>query len=447
MKKIFEFLIGEDDDTGIKTISLVESPAIESDFIAFNSEEKVRPKYISLESEEGEYKGIVAGLSLIPDKLIYRVDPETKEDYYGYFSQDTIEKIRNKYHKEMMTSSINLDHEDSQYINAFLVESYLLDTETRVEEVKAKGIEEATLGAWYTAFKIEDEEVFQRVLEGDFKGFSIEAFLNKELKSIDASLKNNLKEKETKMKKTLVENLKEKFNTFLESLDLEDEQGQKFESALVPEEGFTINWTEVGEAVTRTLTQEDGEEITEPIGQGEFVIEDGRTIVVSEDSTLIEVRDAEGDGEGEPEEENSDKSKDEDLENDKNEKDVKASEDKPKEDLEEGDGEGESDKKSDLDKSLRELLDLSKNGEYSVMVSVYDGKVEYGSISAWTEIKMKADHDKEVEELNNKIKDLEEKLSEPITDPQLTDVEDTKGEVRELSVYERIAKRKGIPTV
>lgn len=162
--KIFEFLIGEDDDTGVKTISLVDSPAMQSDFIAFNEVQK-KPVYISLEKKGDEYKGIVAGLSMIPDKLIYRVDPDTNEEYYGYFTQDTIEKIRNKYHKEMQTSNVNLDHDDNAYINAYLIESYILSSEARVEEVKAQGIKEATLGAWYTQFKIEDEEVFEKELD------------------------------------------------------------------------------------------------------------------------------------------------------------------------------------------------------------------------------------------------------------------------------------------
>ena len=38
--KIVEFLINDDDDTGVKTISLVDAPAMESDFIAFDKDEK-----------------------------------------------------------------------------------------------------------------------------------------------------------------------------------------------------------------------------------------------------------------------------------------------------------------------------------------------------------------------------------------------------------------------
>jgi len=417
--KIFEFLIGEDDDTGVKTISLVDSPAMESDFIAFDKQDK-KLKYISLEKQGDEYKGIVAGLSMIPDKLIYRIDPETQEEYYGYFSQKTIEQIRNKYHKEMQTSNVNLDHNANAYIDAYLIESYILNTEARVEEVKAQGIEGATIGAWYTQFKIDDEEVFQKVLDGEFNGFSIEAYLNRELTTFGAAMKNNFKEKEKKMKKNLIQ----KFKDFLVTLEAEESVSISLEDALVPEQGFTLSWGEVGAEVTKTYTNDAGEEVTEPVGQGEFTIEDGRVVVVDENSMLIEVREAEA----EPEEEPAP------AEEPAPEEEVAAAEEEPAD---------EKPAKSDLDKSLNELLDLTKNGDYSVMVSVQDGKVSYGAISSWTEIRMAS----EVDALQAKIAELEQKLSEPIAEPKLTDSTITSGDVKELTVYERVAKRKGIKTV
>jgi len=424
--KIFEFLIGEDDDTGVKTISLVDAPAMQSDFIAFDKQER-KPKYISLEKEGKEYKGVVAGLSMIPDKLIYRIDPDTQEEYYGYFTQDTIEKIRNKYHKELMTSNVNLDHDENAYINAYLIESYILSTEARVEEVKAQGISEAAIGSWYTQFKIEDEEVFQKVLDGEFNGFSIEAYLNREITNFNETLKNNFKLKEKKMKKNLIE----RFKDFLVTLEAEESVSISLEDALVPEQGFTLSWGEVGAEVTKTYTNDAGEEVTEPVGQGEFTVEDGRVIVVDEGSMLIEVREAEAPAE--------DPAPEEVVEEEVVAEEEVVTEEVPAEDV--------PAEKSDLDKSLNELLDLTKNGEYSVMVSVQDGKISYGAISSWQEIRMASEVNTEVEALNAKIAELEQKLSEPITDPLLTDSTITSGEVKELTVYEKVAKRKGIQAV
>jgi hypothetical protein len=484
--KIVEFLIDETSETGVKTISLVDSPAMESDFISFKHE-KAKPKYISLEKEGKEYKQVVAGLSMIPDKLIYRFDPETGEEYNGYFSQKTIEQIRNKYHKEMQTSNVNLNHEENNYIDAYLIESYILSSQERVDEVTSQGIDGATLGAWYTQFKIEDKEIFQKVLDGEYNGFSIEAFLNKEMKS---SLKNNFKEKEKKMKKSLIQ----KFKDFLETLEAEDKQIQetedKFEEALVPEENIIVIWGEIGAEVTKKYTNEEGEEVTEPIGQGEFVIEDGRIIVVDENSMLIEVKEAE-------------------VEEEESKDEVKAVEEPAGDTVvsytEVGkavtvDGETASEGTITLDNGIVLVIDADgilveiqepeaeeantevnaeenaevpaeenteesismpdevkawltsiagefDDGEIYVSFIKSGGDLTYGNVSTWADIKMSKESNTKVTELEKQVKELNEKLSEPISEPKLTDESNTSDNVKELTVYERIARRKGIQSV
>ena len=430
--KIVEFLIGEADDTGVKTISLVDKPAMESEFIAFNKNEKPKPKYISLAKEGEEYKQIVAGLSMIPDKLIYRLDPDTGEEYKGYFSQATIEEIRNKYHKEMMTSNVNLDHDENTYINAYLVESYLLSTQERVDEVTGQGIEGATLGAWYTQFKIEDKEIFQRVLDGDFKGFSIEAYLEKEL---TASFKNNFKEIEKKMKKGLIE----KFKDFLITLEAEESEVAvvetveiTLEDALVPEEGFTITWGEVEAEVTKTYINEAEEEVTEPVGQGEFTVEDGRVVVVDENSMLIEVREAPAEEEA-PAEDAVETPAVEEETAEVVAAEVVAEEEAEEEVAEEG--------MPDAVKAwLTQIAGEFDDGEIYVSFQKQGGELTYGSVSTWANIKMTTD-------LVAEKKALEVKLAEPIAEPVLTDSTITSKDIKELTVYEAIARRKGIATV
>lgn len=436
--KIVEFLIDETSETGVKTISLVDQPAMQSDFIAFSTE-KQKPKYVALAKDgEGKYKQVVAGLSMIPDKLIYRIDPETGEEYNGYFSQETIEKIRNKYHKEMMTSNVNLDHDENDYIDAYLIESYILNTEARVEEVTAQGIDGATIGAWYTQFKIEDEEVFQKVLDGEFNGFSIEAYLNKEMK---ASQINNFKEKEKKMKKNLIE----RFKDFLETLEAEDEQvleetqENKFEDALVPEENITITWGEVGAEVTKTYNDADGNEVTEPVGQGEFTIEDGRVVVVDENSMLIEVREAEAPAEDAPE----------DVEESTEEQAAEVvaeevpAETEEAEEAEEAPAEEEAatDGMPDAVKTwLTSIAGEFDDGEIYVSFMKTGGELTYGSVSTYANIKM-------TQENMAKIAELEAKMSEPIAEPVLTDSSISSSDIKELTVYERVARRKGIQAV
>ena len=65
--KIIELIIDEtDEQSGIEAISLVEQPAIESNFVALNKQEV-------LLKEIDSDKRILMGPALIPDKSIYRL--------------------------------------------------------------------------------------------------------------------------------------------------------------------------------------------------------------------------------------------------------------------------------------------------------------------------------------------------------------------------------------
>ena len=78
---IIELFIDEEDEvSGIEAVSIVESPAIESDFIALKNQEF---KFAEVNKE----KRILMGAALIPNKPIYRKNDEN--EYYIYFSKDT----------------------------------------------------------------------------------------------------------------------------------------------------------------------------------------------------------------------------------------------------------------------------------------------------------------------------------------------------------------------
>ena len=71
--KIIELILDEDEAIGVEAISVVENPAIESDFIALNNQE------IKL-AEINKEKRLLMGALLIPQKPIYR--KSGKEEYY-----------------------------------------------------------------------------------------------------------------------------------------------------------------------------------------------------------------------------------------------------------------------------------------------------------------------------------------------------------------------------
>lgn len=465
---VYEFLIGDDKEDGVNTISLVSQPAMQSEFVVLD-ENKPKPKYIALKSDEDEYKGIVAGLSIIPNKLIYRIDEETGEEYNGYFSVDTVEAIRNKYHSEVNNlKSVNLEHESKDTVDAFLVESYLLNSQERIDEVLSQGIEEAVEGAWYTAFKIEDEEVFSDAVEGEFKGFSVEAFLNRELRAIEMSKQNNLKVKTKKMKKNLVERLKERINVVLSEVN--------FEEMLVPELAVTATWGEVGEEVTKTYEDTEGNEVTEAIGEGEFVVEDGRTLMVDADSKLVEVKEAvaEEDAPAEEEVETSEETPVEtevkaeetvEIKAEETEEteevteetpaeiveEVKAEEDVPAEVVAETDEEvvAEEEGLPDAVKTwLEKVGGQFEDGDVYASFTKSGGDWMYGSVSTWANIKMSEEKTARVVELEAEVAELNTKLSEPIAEPVLNDNKPiSTADAKEVTLYERLAIRQGLPVV
>ena len=88
--KIVELILDENEDlTGIEAISIVENPAIEEDFIALKSEHDIKLAEVDKE------KKILLGALLIPNKPIYR--RSGKEEYYIYFSRDTVRKASQIY--------------------------------------------------------------------------------------------------------------------------------------------------------------------------------------------------------------------------------------------------------------------------------------------------------------------------------------------------------------
>lgn len=274
--KVFEFIIDEEDNqTGMKAISLVDKPAMESQFIAFNKQDK--PKVWKFQDEK---KYIVAGLALVPDKLVYRVDEETEEEYLGYFSAETIEKIMNKFMKESTDGTlqnVNLQHNETNKVQAHLIESFILRTPEMVDAVKAMGIEDAVLGAWFVSYKFDDKEAYDAAIGGGFTGFSIEIMLQKELKLH----KNKNKNVMTKVKSFI-----NKFKTLLAEMET------NLEDVVVPETGKSLRFGDVGTPVLWVSVDDAGEEVTEPAAEGEYILEDGRTLVVDAQGNLAEVKEA-----------------------------------------------------------------------------------------------------------------------------------------------------------
>ena len=101
-KKIFKCVIGPEGSLGVEAISLVEFPAIESNWIALKKE-------VKLEALDNERR-MLYGPALIPDKPILRIDKETGEEYYIVFDRETIYNCAHAFMKNGFQNAHTFEH-------------------------------------------------------------------------------------------------------------------------------------------------------------------------------------------------------------------------------------------------------------------------------------------------------------------------------------------------
>lgn len=167
--KVVELVLDEQQfSNGVQAISIVEKPAIESDFITLSKQdEEIKLATIS------EEKRILLGAALIPDKLIPRKD-EGEDVYYIHFSKDTVRKASELFLKLGRQGKSTLEHKVNLE-GLTVVETWIKEDDTH-DKSKLYNLE-APLGTWFVAMKVENEQVWDEFVKtGKVKGFSIEGY-------------------------------------------------------------------------------------------------------------------------------------------------------------------------------------------------------------------------------------------------------------------------------
>jgi hypothetical protein len=159
--KDVEITLREDDDE-VFAISLVEKPAIQSDWVTL-SEQTIKMKVVD------EDKRIILGAVLIPDKKIPRRVGEN--EFNIFFKDHTIEKLSQNWMKKMNLGNVTLEHE--QFITGVTpVESWVVK-DYSCDKAKLFNLDVPN-GTWVVAMKVDDDERWKEAKEGKIKGFSIE---------------------------------------------------------------------------------------------------------------------------------------------------------------------------------------------------------------------------------------------------------------------------------
>ena len=175
--KITELVIDEENEAlAIDAISLVTSPALEVDFVFFGKE-KNNLTFAKVDEEKRE----LIAPALIPNKQIYRYDANTDSDYYVYFSKDTVKNAAYSYLKHNNHHKATYQHE--QRVSGVLtVESWIKEGDS--DKSKLYGFDLAD-GTWFVKMKIENDDLWQKIKEGELKGLSIEGFFVDKLEKMN----------------------------------------------------------------------------------------------------------------------------------------------------------------------------------------------------------------------------------------------------------------------
>ena len=197
--KIVELIIDEQDMfSGVDAISIVESPAIEENFIALAKQKEY--KFQSIDED----KRILLGALLVPNKTIYRKDG--KDEYYIYFSKKTIKRASELFLMNGKQNNSTLEHQ-AKLSGLTLVESWIVESKEK-DKSALYGLN-VPVGTWMGAVKVENDEVWNDFVKtGSVNGFSIEGyFADKTVPGKqDLSLEIEAGLKLLKIKKMILEN-------------------------------------------------------------------------------------------------------------------------------------------------------------------------------------------------------------------------------------------------
>ena len=179
--KLIELILDDDEAIGVEAISVVENPAIESDFVALKTQE------IKL-AEIDKEKRLLMGALLIPKKPIYRKSGE--DEYYIFFSEKTVAKASQMYLQNGNQSNSTLEH-NSELQGLTLVESWIVEDKQK-DKTALYGLD-VPVGTWMGSVKVENEDVWNNYVKtGKVKGFSIEGYFADKMERPNEELKEHL---------------------------------------------------------------------------------------------------------------------------------------------------------------------------------------------------------------------------------------------------------------
>lgn len=276
---VFKAVIETEED-GMKRMSLVSSPAVEYGFLKFSTERQ--PVRLSVHDEE---RRLIYGVLARANMPIYRAD--NLGEYFIVFSPEAIRLMAERYIAEGRANIFNLQHEDGSEVDGVrMVQWFIKDTQRGIAPAEFPDVEDGSL---FGEFHVLNDEVWEGIRRGDFRGFSLEGFFGMEpadgifsTEKVAEDVKdylNNLK-KDNMSKMDKIKAALAKLVTRVQFGSISTDKGVLFwDGDGELEVGFNV-YTD----------NEAGERV--PAADGEYVIEGGIVVVVAE-GQVTEIRDVE----------------------------------------------------------------------------------------------------------------------------------------------------------
>lgn len=196
---LYEALITDEED-GIVCISLVDDPAVESNWLAFAKNKQPHLQF----KVENEDEHIILGVVMRADFPIYRVGISGFE-YYIQYSKETIAKMTRKMLADNAFKYIDTQHNNQWVEGVELEELFIKDTD---KGINPQGFEDIENGSLFAKYRVTNEEIWSKVKAGEFKGFSLEGYFDIEEKV------NNFQKQHKKNNMSLLERLKKILTEF-----------------------------------------------------------------------------------------------------------------------------------------------------------------------------------------------------------------------------------------
>lgn len=168
---VYELEISDEElnKSGVQYVAMVDDPAVQMDWQAFNEQ----PINFVADQE----RRIVMGVLMRADFPIYRNDKERGE-HYVQFKKETIDRIINKFSKLGYHNNVNLMHQKEAIAEGvYMRGSFQVDKSMGIMPPKGMDVED---GSWIGQYFVENDQIWAEVKAGTFKGFSVEGFFGYE---------------------------------------------------------------------------------------------------------------------------------------------------------------------------------------------------------------------------------------------------------------------------